>query len=307
MDKCPFFEKCGGCNLDFSAPDYKKKKAGIIKSVPTTETPVWLNPGLRRRAEFAFSGGKFGFFEQNTKNIIPINKCLNLGEKINNLLPEIAKLPWGASGTCLITECENGLDVAITANVPFWSTEFKNAALNLPVIRITWNNQIIKQTDKPVITFGKYSVDYPSNAFLQPTIESANLMREMVKKHTNGFNNVADLFCGLGNFTFETNADGFDIIGTGTKRDLFKSPVTVGMLKKYDCVIMDPPRAGAITQCKEIAKSNVKRIIYISCNPNTYMRDRKILESGGYKNTLLIPIDQFVGSTHWELFGIFDK
>ena len=118
---------------------------------------------------------------------------------------------------------------------------------------------------------------------------------------------MADLFCGLGNFTFALNADGFDIVGTGVKRDLFKKPLTVGMLNNYDCVVMDPPRAGADAQCKEIINSNVKRIIYVSCNPNTFVRDKSTLEHGGYKMVEIIPVDQFVGSNHWELFSVFEK
>ena len=307
MKKCPFLEKCGGCKFDFTATDYRDNKEKLIADIPTTGAPIWTDAGNRRRADFAFSNGKFGFFEKGTKNIIPVDNCPNLTQAINDVLPKIARLPWCGSGACLITECENGIDVAITANVPFFTPEFKDATNKLPVIRITWNDKVIKQTEKPMIAFGEKLVEYPTNAFLQPSVNSADIMRKMVQENSIGFNKIADLFCGLGNFTFETNADGFDVVGVGTKRDLFKKPLTQGALKQYDCVIMDPPRAGAMAQSKEIANSNVKRVIYISCNPDTFMRDKKILESGGYKNTTLIPIDQFVGSTHWELFSVFDK
>ena len=307
MKKCPFLEKCGGCKFDFTATDYRDNKEKLIADIPTTGAPIWTDAGKRRRADFAFSNGKFGFFEKGTKNIIPVDNCPNLTQAINDVLPKIARLPWCGSGACLITECENGIDVAITANVPFFTPEFKDATNKLPVIRITWNDKVIKQTEKPMIAFGEKLVEYPTNAFLQPSVNSADIMRKMVQENSIGFNKIADLFCGLGNFTFETNADGFDVVGVGTKRDLFKKPLTQGALKQYDCVIMDPPRAGAMAQSKEIANSNVKRVIYISCNPDTFMRDKKILESGGYKNTTLIPIDQFVGSTHWELFSVFDK
>ena len=307
MNKCPFFEKCGGCKFDFTATDYKENKKKLIDNLPTTNSPIWIDAGVRRRADFAFASGKFGFFEKGTKNITPVEYCPNLTQAINDILPYVAKLPWGGSGACLITECENGIDIAISANVPFFSPEFKTAVSALPAIRITWNDKIIKQTETPIIAFGKKLVEYPTNAFLQPSVNSANIMRQMVKENTDGYKHIADLFCGLGNFTFETGADGFDIVGTGVKRDLFKKPLSTKTLNQYDCVIMDPPRAGAMAQSKEIAQSNVKRVIYISCNPDTFMRDKKILESGGYKNINLTPIDQFVGSTHWELFSVFDK
>jgi 23S rRNA (uracil1939-C5)-methyltransferase len=307
MNKCPWFDKCGGCKFDFTATDYKNNKEKLIEQIPITDSPIWLNAGIRRRADFAFAGGKFGLFEKGTKNIIQIENCPNLTQAINNILPEVAKLPWRATGSCLITECENGIDIAISANVPYVSPDFRNATHKLPAIRITWNDKVVKQTEKPMIAFGKNTVEYPPNAFLQPSVEGADTMRKMVCENTSGCKHIADLFCGLGNFTFETNAIGFDVVGTGIKRDLFKKPLSVGTLNQYDCVIMDPPRAGALAQSKEIANSNVKRVIYISCNPETFMRDKKVLESGGYKNTTIIPIDQFVGSTHWELFSIFEK
>ncbi len=306
-NKCPFFGICGGCKYDFSADDYRTQKITELKNMPITDAPIWVAAGNRRRADFAFAPGKFGFFVKQTKDIISIDNCPGLAHEINSILPIVAQLPWECAGACLITACDNGIDIAITSNVPYFTPEFRSAAINLPVIRITWNGKIIKQSAQPIVTFGEHVIEYPSGAFLQPTVCGANALRELVTANAHGFKRVADLFCGLGNFTFALNADGFDIVGTGAKRDLFKKPLTVGMLNQYECIVMDPPRAGAMEQCREIIHSNVKRIIYVSCNPNTFMRDAKILESGGYKIIKLIPVDQFVGSNHWEIFSVFEK
>ena len=305
--RCPFIEKCGGCKFDFTAADYHDKKLSEIKNIPTTDMPIWLTYGNRRRADFCFTDNQFGFYERGTKNIIPIDSCPNLLPDINDILPYVSKLPWIGAGSCLITKCENGIDIAISSSVPYFTPEFRDAAQKIPAIRISWNDKIIKQTTVPIIKFEDKEIEYPVAAFLQPSVTGADTLRNMVKEHTNSATKIADLFCGLGNFTFVTNADGFDVVGTGTKRDLFKNPLTTGMLKQYDCVIMDPPRAGAFEQCKTLTKSDVQRIIYISCNPNTFLRDKKLLNNGGYKTTKIIPIDQFVGSAHWEIFAIFDK
>lgn len=308
MKPCPFFGKCGGCKYDFTAPDYQSKKLAALGTMPITpDEPIWIPAGTRRRAEFCFSPNQFGFFQAQSKNIIPITNCPNLGAQINKILPQIAALPWECAGSCLITECENGIDIAITSRVPYFTNEFKNAANLLPAIRITWNDKIIKQTAVPQIKFGNKIVDYPSGAFLQPSIIGADTLRDLVTTHTRGYSRIADLFCGLGNFTFATNATGFDIVGHGVTRNLFTHPLTVGMLNQYDCVIMDPPRAGASAQCKQLIHSNIQRIIYISCNPSTFKTDAKILSTGGYKLSKLIPVDQFSGSNHWELFSIFEK
>ncbi len=307
MTRCPFFGKCGGCKFDFTATDYKSKKSALLDKLPVSGGAVWTPAGTRRRGDFCFAGGRFGFYESGTKNIVPILHCPNMCDEINAILPAVATLPWGGAGACLITACDNGIDIAITSDVLYFSGEFRAAASRIGAIRVTWNNQTVFQSATPMVTFGTRTVEYPSNAFLQPTMHSADIMRDMVVRAAAGYKRVADLFCGLGNFTFALNADGFDVVGTGVKRDLFKSPLTPGMLSGYDCVVMDPPRAGADAQSRVLATSNVRRIIYVSCNPITWRRDCATLTGGGYKLTTLTPVDQFVGASHWELFSVFDK
>lgn len=307
MKKCPFFGVCGGCKFDFAAADYHDQKMALLRDLPITGDAVWTAAGLRRRADFAFAGGNFGFYAPQSKDIVPVRSCPNLVPEINDILPAVAALPWVASGACLITSCDNGIDVAISSSVPYFTAEFRNAAIKIPAIRITWNDRTIKQTGTPQVNFSERAVAYPPAAFLQPTVASADALRNMVVAAASGAHRVADLFCGLGNFTFALNADGFDIVGTGVKRDLFTHPLTVGMLRAYDCVVMDPPRAGALAQCKELVKSDVARVIYVSCNPQTFMRDARVLTNGGYQMQQLIPVDQFVGSDHWELFAVFEK
>ena len=307
MKRCPFFGRCGGCKFDFAAADYREKKLSTLPALPVTREPVWIDAGARRRGDFCFGGGTFGLFEMGTKNIIPVTNCPNMVPEINSILPQLAQLPWVGSGACLVTLCDNGIDINITSSVPYVTSEFRKAANSLPAVRITWNDKIVFEKAKPTVTFADKTVEYPSNAFLQPTIPGADIIRKLVTDATNGAKRVADLFCGLGNFTFALNADGFDVVGTGVKRDLFKKPLTVGMLNGYDCVVMDPPRAGADAQCHELIKSNVGRIIYVSCNPQTFHRDMQTLTHGGYKLHTLIPVDQFVGSTHWEIFSVFEK
>ena len=307
MKTCPFFGVCGGCKYDFTYADYRAKKLSEISNFKTTDDARWTDVGTRRRGDFCFAGGKFGLFESRSKNIVPVNCCPNMVREINDILPRVAALPWNGAGACLITACENGIDIVINADVPYFTPEFKSAAEHIGAIRIVWNDRVVFESAKPIIKFGDVAVEYPAGAFLQPTKPSENMMRDMVVNAAGKSKHIADLFCGLGNFTFATNADGFDIVGVGVKRDLFTHPLTVGMLNQYDCVIMDPPRAGANAQCGELIKSNVNRIIYVSCNPVTFKRDMSVLIRGGYKLKTLIPVEQFVGSSHWELFSVFEK
>lgn len=307
MNKCPFFGVCGGCKYDFASPDYREKKLSELTALSMTDSARWIDAGTRRRGDFCFAGNQFGLFEIHSKNIVPLRCCPNMTPEINAVLPKIAALPWCGAGSCLVTLCENGIDIVINADVPYFTPEFKSGAEKIGAIRIVWNNKIVCQTEQPIIKFGDKVVEYPANAFLQPTKTGEDILRGLVVDAVGKSKHVADLFCGLGNFTFATNADGFDIVGVGVKRDLFVRPLTVGMLKQYDCVIMDPPRAGALAQCVELTKSEVARVIYVSCNPQTFRRDMDILRRGGYRLVRLLAVDQFVGSLHWELFSVFEK
>lgn len=307
MNKCPLFSVCGGCRYDFTAPDYRDKKIELINDWELSFEPFWVDAGCRRRADFAFSDGHFGFYERGTKNIVSIEYCPNLAPKINALLPQISKLPFEGAGSALLTLCENGVDLAITSNVPYFSREFKSAVEKLELVRVSWNGAVVCIRETPRIRFGDRLVDYPIGAFLQPTVASESAMRRFIVENAAGAKHIADLFCGIGNFTFALGADGFDIAGIGIKRDLFKKPLTAKMLNSYDLVVMDPPRAGAEAQCHELAESKVPRVIYISCNPTTLRRDTHILTRAGYNITDIAAFDQFVGSPHWELAVVFQK
>ena len=54
MQKCPFFDMCGGCAYDFTTPAYRAQKSLCLPKTKFTDKPIWGQPGTRRRAEFAF-------------------------------------------------------------------------------------------------------------------------------------------------------------------------------------------------------------------------------------------------------------
>lgn len=304
---CPLFSICGGCVYDFASPNYRAEKIKKLNGWDLSSEPFWTDAGQRRRADFCFSGCEFGFYQRGTKNIIRVDRCPNLLPEINAILPKLAALPWVGTGSVLVTVCDNGIDLGVVSDVPYFTREFKESVEKLPLIRVTWNGNIVMQKTQPKISFAGHTVDYIPNAFLQPTAQSESAMREFVASHIDDGARVADLFCGLGNFTFVANADGFDVVGIGAKRDLFKNPLSVKMLNTYDVIIMDPPRAGALAQTKLVAESNVKKVIYVSCNPITLRHDAKILANAGYKITDTAAFDQFVGTDHWELAVVFEK
>jgi 23S rRNA (uracil1939-C5)-methyltransferase len=90
-------------------------------------------------------------------------------------------------------------------------------------------------------------------------------------------------------------------------RDLYRRPLASDELKRFDAVILDPPRAGAVEQARALTASAVPRIAYVSCNPATFARDSRMLVDGGYALHWVRPVGQFRWSTHVELAACFTR
>jgi 23S rRNA (uracil1939-C5)-methyltransferase len=90
-------------------------------------------------------------------------------------------------------------------------------------------------------------------------------------------------------------------------RDLFRRPLIPAELNRFAAVIIDPPRAGAEEQVKQLAAAAVPRLAYVSCNPSSFARDAKQLVAGGYRLDWVQPVGQFRWSTHVELAAALSR
>ena len=68
-----------------------------------------------------------------------------------------------------------------------------------------------------------------------------------------------------------------------------------------DVVMMDPPRAGSDQKfLQSLLMLKPKRVVYVSCNPETLARDLRVLVDGGYRAEWATPVDMFPGTEHVE-------
>jgi 23S rRNA (uracil1939-C5)-methyltransferase len=141
---------------------------------------------------------------------------------------------------------------------------------------------------------------------------------------------VADLFCGIGPFTFRiaerARVEAYDNdraavaalnaaakVTSGLKpitaaaRDLFREPLVPNEMKELDAVVFDPPRAGAEMQARQLARSKVKTVVAVSCDAATFARDAEILVAGGYALKKVTAVDQFKWSSHVEIVAQFTR
>jgi len=72
-------------------------------------------------------------------------------------------------------------------------------------------------------------------------------------------------------------------------------------------VLFDPPRAGALAQAKELARSKVPVAVAVSCNAESFSRDARALVDGGYNLESVTPLDQFRFSPHVEIVALFRR
>jgi 23S rRNA (uracil1939-C5)-methyltransferase len=70
--------------------------------------------------------------------------------------------------------------------------------------------------------------------------------------------------------------------------------------KRWDVVLLDPPRAGAAACVVELARVRPRRIVYVSCDPATLARDIKTLMEQGYRLEEAVPLDLFPQTAHVE-------
>ncbi|MBR2173075.1 class I SAM-dependent RNA methyltransferase [Sphingopyxis sp.] len=188
--------------------------------------------------------------------------------------------------------------------------------------------EILWQPEPPTMCFGEILVEVPPFAFLQPTSAGQAALIEAVTKAIGNAGAVADLFAGVGTFALSVQAGRKVYAAEGARdaiaaltgaanraralvatehRDLFRRPLVPAELNRFGAIILDPPRAGAEEQVKQLAASAAPVIAYVSCNPASFARDAKTLIEGGYMLDWVQPVGQFRWSTHVELAARFSK
>ncbi|MBL4739734.1 MAG: class I SAM-dependent RNA methyltransferase [Sneathiella sp.] len=313
----------------------------------TIEDTLTSPQGSRRRVEFVAAkrkkGVMIGYHLKKSHQIFDVGECpilspdlLALVKPLRLMLPII--MARNSEARLILTSTVNGPDLLISANIEL-DLEVREVLADFcqkhSLSRITLRNEKERFEEKVVtrkptaIKIENFDAEVPPGGFLQATEEGQETLISLMKQYLSKNKNVVDLFSGCGSFTlpagatskkveaFEGNEDMVAALQKSANkhmlpivaqyRDLFRRPLIFDELNKFDTAIIDPPRAGATAQVAELAMSKISTIIFISCNPNSFARDAKLLLDGGYQLKKVIPIDQFLWSPHVELFSIFEK
>lgn len=255
-----------------------------------------------------------------------------------------AKTVYVEKGDLWLTEADNGLDALLEfdrpLNLELREIIFERVSAAADVVRVSHRfapdrpAETILEKGRPYIEAGGVGVFIPAGTFLQPSKEGQAALTALVLKYlgkTSG--KIADLFCGVGTFSYPLAqkpgnrvlaVDASKELLEGFKnsvnrqmianieivcRNLFKYPLEGAELEGLAAVVFDPPRAGAKEQAARLAAlpagKRPRKLIAVSCNPETFARDAEILQNGGYRLCEVTPVDQFVYTSHCELVALF--
>ena len=336
---CPVYGTCGGCTLQHLAPDdyaaHKRalvvcalRDAGIVAPVASL---VDARGTGRRRVTMHTDGHSAGYMRARSHDLLDLDACPVLVPQLERLAPEVTRAVGRLAGECdvRITVTDTGLDVGIRSRSrppPLGAELARQHAL----ARLTWNGETLVQFRQPTLRMGVADVPLPVDGFLQATTAAEERLAQLVCGSAGKARTVADLFCGVGPFALRLaarakvnafdsdraaiaaldearrHAQGLKPV-TAKVRDLFREPLVPIELNRYDAVVLDPPRAGALAQVGELARSTVPRVVYVSCNPRSFARDASILLAAGYRIGEVTPMDQFAYAQHVELVGVFTR
>lgn len=313
------------------------------RGIEATVDPLLRPESKRRRAVFTVrrtvEGIAVGFHEVASHELVNLSECPVVEQRIASILPGLKWLleplvSRRGEAKIAVTATASGLDVDIggverTLSAPIRVALAREAAA-LGLARISVDSEPVYEALSPFLVFGSAEVAIPPGIFIQAVAEAEQAMVRIIIAELGKAKKVTDLFAGLGAFSFpiahqakvfavDSDRTAIAALALGARkamglkpittlvRDLFREPLSALELNEHDAVVFDPPRAGAEAQAKMLAKSKVKTVVAVSCNPATLARDARVLIDGGYRLERVTPIDQFQYSPHIEVVSVFRR
>ena len=346
LPPCRHFPECGGCQLQHvTDPAYRQylvDRVTLALAQHELETdlrePHLSPPGSRRRATLraqrAGGGVLLGFNEERSHRIVDMRECHILRPELFALVGPLRQLLTGMLGRkgaaeVRLTLCDQGVDIGLSGTnaeglaaaeaLTAFAERNRLARLSLDE---GYGAEVRYEPVPATVTLSGLPVPLPVGAFLQATEDGEAALVAAVRKVVAGARRTVDLFAGVGTFALALDGQvhaaeaGRDAIlalkaarsGIGAEhRDLYRRPLTADELGSFEAAVLDPPRAGAAEQVRELARSSLGKVAYVSCNPATFARDARVLVDGGYRLSWVQPVGQFRWSTHVELAAAFAR
>jgi 23S rRNA (uracil1939-C5)-methyltransferase len=372
--KCKHFGVCGGCSMQhLDARAQVAVKQRILEDslwhIGKVRAETMLRPiygqtwGYRERARLSvkhvIKKGKtlVGFHEKRSSFVADMQYCEILAPKIAKLLPLLAELIDGLSIRDRLPQIEvavgEHVDALVLRVMDAPGSEDESA---LRAFADRHDIQFWLQPDGPESAIPFHPLDAPELCYILPefgitmpfsptefTQVNSAINRVMVSHAVRLLDpqpgeRIADLFCGLGNFTLPIARSGAHVLGIEGSANLvarakqnaaanglavntrFAAMNLFGIteagfagLGLFDKLLIDPPRDGAIELVKSLGCGDgsgelaPRRIVYVSCNPATLARDAQVLvQIHGYTLKSAGVMNMFPHTSHVESIAVFE-
>ena len=371
--RCPHFSVCGGCVLQHARHEaqvaYKQRVLEeqlqrIGKVMPEQILPpIYGQPwGYRQRARLAVAEDSTGhlyagFKARKSNRVVKIETCTILPPHISEILPELQQLLQGwrkevairsieisdSDGISVLTiVAKSKLDKAQLTALQLFSDRHLNQNHNKWQIWLQIGKQAAQafyppDTEQPYYRLPEFnlSIPYRPGDFTQVNhrVNALMVQRAVRLLDPQPGERIADLFCGLGNFTLAIARSGAEVVGIEGSAaqtemaaanarlnglddnisfhtaDLFQvHSTTVASWGNLDKILLDPPRSGALEFINALHTPYLpKKIVYVSCNPATLARDAAEIVKKGYKFKYVGVMNLFPQTAHIESVGCFER
>lgn len=367
--RCPYFGLCGGCSQQhFDARAQVAAKQRVLednlrhigKVTPGSILPaIYGEPwGYRHRARFSAryvpkkGGALIGFREKRSSYVTDMTTCEVIPQRISALLVPLRGLIGGLSRPERMPQIELAIGVDTDALVLRILEPLSSA--DEALIRQFADDhrvQFFVQSRGPDTAVPFYpphdgvlyyklpefdlELGFSPTEFTQvnAAVNVVLVRRALMLLAPQSGERIADMFCGLGNFTLAIARSGASVLGIEGARslveraqsnavrnglsaaaefrqaDLFKIDQTIlAELGRFDKMLIDPPRDGAAALINALSDDAPQRIVYVSCNAATLARDAGVLvHAKGYALTAAGVVNMFPHTSHVESIAVFDK
>jgi len=367
--KCEFFGVCGGCSMQhLEASAQVAAKQRVMEDAlwhiarvrpeliyPAIQGPTW---GYRYRARIGVrvvprkGGVLVGFHERKSSYIADMGSCEILPPAVGKNLLKLRGLIASLSIPDRIPQIEvaagdDNIVLVLRNLLPF--TESDVARLLAfgdaegfsmwiqpggPDTALPLRASEPRELHYSLPEFGLKLAFRPTD-FTQVNVQINRLLmrRSMQLLDPQPGERIADLFCGLGNFSLPIAQRGAEVVGVEgsaalvaraaenaaanglSARSSFQvsnlfeaTPESLAKLGRLDKWLIDPPREGAIAVVKALGGDAPSRIVYVSCNPSTLARDAQVLVGEkGYRLRGAGVANMFPHTSHVESIALFER
>ncbi|NLB87703.1 MAG: 23S rRNA (uracil(1939)-C(5))-methyltransferase RlmD [Syntrophomonadaceae bacterium] len=309
-----------------------------IGKLDVTVNPVIASPQeyrYRNKVTWHFDNGRLGYYQAGTNNLLEIRTCKLISEKMeqvtNSIKEYMPELPLTQNSNLIVRESSpnNEIMVVVTnLGKKIHKSLVKKMADQIDSLIVTYQGkngyETIWGNDKLIEQVNKVNISLSPGAFFQVNHQQMERIIAILQDYLDlkKDETLLDAYCGAGSIALALASKVKEVVGIENYSPAIDDAILNArenalpnyefiagacetilpkLNKRFDKVIVDPPRSGLKKEVIEaIAKVNPKKIAYVSCNPATLARDLAIFKELNYQIKELQPLDMFPQTMHVE-------